>query len=140
MRIMLDTNVLVDYLICRAPFDRAAEQIVDSCRNELTDGCISSQSVADIFYILRKDFSVSERKKLLLALCEIFTVEGIDRGKLTVALENDAFSDFEDCLQAECALAFRADYIVTRNEKDYVASAVPCISPDVFCERYLKYT
>lgn len=34
MRIMLDTNVLVDYLICRAPFDRAAEQIVDICRNE----------------------------------------------------------------------------------------------------------
>ena len=67
-------------------------------------------------------------------------MEGIDRGKLTAALENDAFSDFEDCLQAECAIAFRADYIVTRNEKDYVASAVPCISPDVFCVRYLKYT
>lgn len=138
MRVLIDTNVLVDYLASRQPFDESARLIIQSCQCESIDGCVSSQSIADIYYILRKSFSVSERRSLLLALCEILTVQGIDRDKLTAALKNAQFSDFEDCLQSQCAAAFRADFIITRNEKDFVFSAVPSISPDTFCERYLK--
>jgi hypothetical protein len=48
-----------------------------------------------------------------------------------VLLNND-FDDIEDCLQAECALSVHADYIVTRNTKDYIHSKIPAILPEDF--------
>jgi len=71
-----------------------------------------------MFFILRKAFSVEERKNSLRSMCELFEVEGIDKAKILDALADDRFSDFEDCLRMECAISFRADYIVTRNNRD----------------------
>ena len=59
-------------------------------------------------FIMRKAFSVEERRNFLQSLCELFAVEGIDKAKILEALADDSFSDFEDCLQMECAIAFRA--------------------------------
>ncbi len=55
--------------------------------------------------------------------------------KLLSGLENEEFSDFEDCLQMECAKAHEADYIITRNVSDYVTSEVKAIEP----KDYLKF-
>ena len=63
-------------------------------------------------------------------------MEGIDSFKIISALDNEDFSDFEDCLLEECAVAVSADYIVTRNTKDFASSRVPAILPDEFLERY----
>ena len=82
-----------------------------------------------IFYILRKDYSEKERREVLLNLCKIFDVEGIDKVKLTLGLINKNFLDFEDCLQMECAKSYGADYIVTRNVSDYVTSEVKAVYP-----------
>ena len=49
--------------------------------------------------------------------------------KLIAGLENENFSDFEDCLQMECAKSYKADYIVTRNVSDYETSEVKAIMP-----------
>ncbi|HIW81797.1 MAG TPA: PIN domain-containing protein [Candidatus Acetatifactor stercoripullorum] len=78
--------------------------------------------------------SVEERKSLLRNLCELFEVEGIDKAQILEALANERFSDFEDCLQMECTIAFRADYIVTRNCDDFKGSRIPCIEPEEFCK------
>lgn len=59
-------------------------------------------------------------------------VESIDFGKIIQALKDDHFSDFEDCLQTQCALNIRADYIVTRNVKDFAASEIPAVTPEDF--------
>jgi len=133
MRILVDTNILVDYLLNRENFFEPAEKVVAICQQELANGAISSQSIADMFYLMRKNFSVAERKTMLLNLCDIFHVEGTDEVKVLCALVNDKFSDFEDCLQMQCALSFRADYIVTRNVKDFAASEIPAVTPEEFC-------
>jgi len=67
-------------------------------------------------------------------MCELFDVEGIDKAKLLSALKNTDFSDFEDCLQMECAEEFGADFIVSRNVNDYESSRIPCIEPGRLCE------
>ncbi len=77
-----------------------------------------------MFYILRKDYTTEERREILFNLCEIFDVEGIDKIKLLFGLVNDNFSDFEDCLQMECAKSYGAEYIVTRNVSDYSVSNI----------------
>lgn len=87
-----------------------------------------------MFFILRKDYNEKERREILLNLCKIFDVEGIDKAKITSGLANDIFSDFEDCLQMECAKSYGADYIVSRNVSDYVISEVKSIEPKDFLE------
>lgn len=82
-----------------------------------------------MFFILRKDYNAKERREILSSLCSIFDIEGIDKLKLLAGLENEEFSDFEDCLQMECAKAYEAQYIVTRNVADYTTSEVKAIMP-----------
>ena len=70
----------------------------------------------------------------MLEICKMFSVVEVGADKLISALQNDDFTDFEDCLQVECAKFFTADYIVTRNTKDYIGSAVPVIEPSDFVD------
>jgi len=134
LRILVDTNILLDYLLCREPYDQAAKNIIIACKQKQVSGCIAAHSISNMFFILRKAFSAQERRSLLRNLCDLFEVEGIDKVKILEALENENFSDFEDCLQMECAKAFRADYIVTRNVSDFKESKIPCMEPEEFCE------
>ena len=50
------------------------------------------------------------------------------------AIENSDFKDFEDCLQDRCVVSVAADYIVTRNEKDFAIAETKAITPEKFCE------
>lgn len=128
-RILIDTNVLLDYLLTREPFYSDAKKIFIACTEGRAQGCIAAHSVSNMFYILRKDYSIKERREVLLNLCMIFDVEGTDKEKLLMGLQNEDFSDFEDCLQMECAKAYGAEYIVTRNIGDYKSSEVKAILP-----------
>lgn len=131
-RILIDTNVLLDYLLTREPFYSDAKKIIIACTEGKAKGCIAAHSISNMFYILRKDYSIKERREVLLNLCMIFDVEGIDKEKLLMSLRNEEFSDFEDCIQMECAKAYRAEYIVTRNIDDYKSSEVKAILPNEY--------
>ncbi len=133
-KILIDTNVLLDYLLERDSFFEDAKKVIFSCADGKAKGCIAAHSISNMFFILRKDYNTKERREVLLNLCKIFDIEGIDKAKLISGLSNEDFSDFEDCLQMECARSYGADYIVTRNVSDYVTSEVKAIEP----KDYLK--
>ena len=133
-KILIDTNVLLDYLLEREPFFEDAKRIMVSCAEGKVKGCIAAHSIPNMFFILRKDYNVRERREVLSNLCSIFDVEGIDKAKLLSGLANEDFLDFEDCLQMECSKSYGADYIVTRNVADYSASEVKAIEPKVYLE------
>lgn len=135
MRVLLDTNILIDLIAQRPSFVENAKTILMLCTEKQIDGCIAAHSVTNAFYILRKELAADERRKILSDLCRLLTVVGIEKEKLISALENEDFSDIEDCLQAECAKEFKADYIVTRNINDYRNSAIPAILPDEFLKK-----
>lgn len=132
MLILIDTNVLLDVIARREPYVIFSEKVIDLCRQEIINGAIAGHSVLNAMYVLRKNFTLEERKEIFLSLCEFLYVESVDFGKIIQALKDDDFSDFEDCLQMQCALSLRADYIVTRNVKDFVASEIPAITPEKF--------
>jgi len=134
MRILVDTNILMDYIANREPFAENAEKIITLCIEKEINGCISAHTITNLFYILRKDLPSEKRRSTLLKLCRVFTVIGIDYLKLETALQKDKFEDLEDCLQDECAKEFTADYIVTRNIKDFENSIIQAIEPDEFLE------
>lgn len=133
-KILIDTNVLIDYLLEREPFFEDAKDVILSCADGKVKGCIAAHSIPNMFFILRKDYSAKERREVLSNLCSIFDVEGIDKAKLLAGLTNEDFSDFEDCLQMECAKSYGADYIVTRNVSDYSTSEIKAIMPKDYLE------
>ena len=137
MRVLTDTNVLIDYIANRAPYADDAEKIIVLCKDNRIEGCVAAHSMMNIFYILRKSMSVSERKTFLFSLSQITEIIGIDRQKIINAIVNDDFSDFEDCLQAECAKSFSADFIITRNVNVFENSEIKPITPDVFLQNLI---
>ena len=132
MRILIDTNILIDVVARREPFFFDAVKVFELCQKEKVEGYIAAHSVVNMAYILRKNFTSDELREILLRLCKTFTVEAIDLSKLIATLNNRDFSDFEDCLQTQCALNLRADYIVTRNVPDFSASEIPAVTPEEF--------
>lgn len=134
MRVFIDTNILLDHLIGREPYFQSADKIIKLCAEKKIQGYIAAHSITNMFYILRKDMSEKERREALLELCKILRVEGIDSVKIISGLKNKKFSDFEDCLQEECAAAIKADYIITRNKEDYAFSELQCSTAEEFLE------
>ena len=67
-RILIDTNVLLDYLLTREPYYEDAKKIVLACAEGKVVGCIAAHSISNMFFILRKDYSAVERRKVLINL------------------------------------------------------------------------
>lgn len=134
MRILIDTNVILDALTGRQPHFDDSDKIIKFCADKKVQGYLAAHSISNIFYILRKDMSIEDRRIVLLNLCEILEVEGVDSRKVKSALNRGDFKDLEDCIQDECAAAIKADYIVTRNKKDFENSTVPAILPQEFLD------
>lgn len=136
MRILVDTNVIVDDFLKREPFYQDSHKIVQLCSGDEVEGFLAAHSITNLFYILRKSFSNSQTREMILELFKAFNVESIDTSKLIRALVNENFKDFEDRLQIECAVAIKANYIVTRNTEDFSESEISCVTPAEFCSMF----
>jgi predicted nucleic acid-binding protein len=134
MDVLIDTNVLLDSIEQRSPFQNNADKILQACYTGAVNGFIAAHSITNMFFILRKAYSVGERKQFLLELCRLLTVVGIDNETITNAIRNENFPDVEDGLQSECAKEVNADFIVTRNISDFRNSSIPAILPEDFLQ------
>lgn len=132
MRVLIDTNVILDILEKREPFYGASSDVLSLCASNKINGFIAFHSVSNIFYILRKRYSAEDRRHLLLGILKFLRVANVNHENVQHALERDDFSDFEDCLQDECAAWNHAEYIITRNTSDFFASSIPAITPADF--------
>ena len=132
MTILVDTNIVLDALLKRKPYADEAEMIITKCADREIIGYLAAHSIPNLFYILRKNYSQKERRQFIKNLCDVFYISALNMEKIRSAIENEAFNDFEDCLQEECAVEIMADYIVTRNPADYKESRVKVIEPGEF--------
>lgn len=133
MVVLVDTNVVIDFLITREPFYEASAEVIMKCANKELDGHIAFHSIPNLWYILRK-IPEDKRRKWLYDICECLKVEGISHEDVLKAIKMAEFKDFEDCLQDRCAEKIMAEYIITRNVKDFEGSIVPAVLPEEFLE------
>ncbi len=138
MRVLIDTNIILDWLMCREPFHDDSRLVMKECMFGDLKGYISAHTLTDLFYILRKDFDVEKRKDLLLLLCERLRVIPENADMIMTVLNRPEWPDLEDGLQMQCAKEKELDYIVTRNIKDFVKSPVPAIAPERIREMLQK--
>lgn len=134
MVILIDTNVALDFLTVRQPFYHNAKAILQACASDEIQGYIAFHSLPNIFYILRKGYSDEDRRSMLKNLCLVLQVTEASHNRVCDAISRDEFSDFEDCLQDECAQEVSADFIVTRNVDDFKHSRIKAITPEEFLQ------
>ncbi len=125
MKIMIDTNIVLDLLLKRSPFVGDAVKLFEQAEKKRIDAYITANSVTDIVYILRKAYSLTEIKEHLRKLFSFINIAGITPGDVSNALDLNA-PDFEDALLMQCARRYEIDIIVTRNKEDFKYSPVKC--------------
>ena len=136
MVILVDTSIILDVLEERENFVEQSSKILEMCAQKIIKGYIAFHSVSNIFFILRKKYSKSDRRELLKIILDILEVTGASHSQVRQAVEKEYFDDFEDCLQDECAKAVKADYIITRNKTDFSFSDTKAVTPEEFLEVY----
>ncbi|MEM9091706.1 MAG: PIN domain-containing protein [Cyanobacteria bacterium P01_F01_bin.53] len=128
MRVLIDTNIILDFLLEREPFFQDAERLFQAIALESVTGYMTATTLTDIFYIARKHTKSIEQARLAvsstLAALEICPV---NRSVLESALSS-GLTDFEDAVQIACAVDQGLDAILTRDAKGFVQSTVPTLS------------
>lgn len=135
MVVLIDANVILDYIASREPFDRDAYKVIEMCCTGKINGYLAFHSVSIIWYTLRKFVpDTSERRNWMKKILQIVRVTGASHEAVLQAIDMEYFKDFEDCLQEQCAKTVNAAYIVTNNIKDFKKSVIQAITPGNLCE------
>ena len=134
MKLFIDGNILLDVLQKREPHYRDSSMIWKLCETEKDIGYVSSLSLNNLVYVMRRELNPAEIRDVLKKLSLIFHFIEVKPSDLEKAAEKKG-SDYEDAVQCVSAERVDADYIITRNVRDYRESPVPALTPSEYLMR-----
>jgi predicted nucleic acid-binding protein len=127
-KVFLDTNVLLDFLLDRKPFNNDIAEIIEESINKSLQLCVSSVTVTHANYIIGRFEGVKSAKLKTKKILELVTVENV--GETTVHKSTKSkFKDFENGVQNFCAVESNHKIITTRNVKDFKESKLAILTP-----------
>lgn len=133
IQVLLDNDVVLDFILKRPPFDVEAKAIFDCAGRREIKIYISTITPINAFYTTRKEKGKDIASQAVEGLLKIVEVCRTNKSVLQDAFTLN-FSDFEDAVQCASAIAENLDAIITRNAKDYKLSPVKVFSPDEFLQ------
>lgn len=128
MKLLIDANVLLDVLWNREPYVQDSSVIWKLCETERAKGYVTTLTFANLVYIMRKKLDSKNMEEILRSLSLIFEFADFCVSDLFHAAERN-WNDFEDAVQSVIAERVHADYIITRNVRDFTKSKVPAFTP-----------
>jgi predicted nucleic acid-binding protein len=131
VKILIDCDVLLDVMAGREKFLADSARVLDACETGKIHGAIAWHTLANAYYLADDG---KQALKFFDDLLSFVEVVGGDTESARTAIHS-GFVDFEDALQSVCAAKFGADFIVTRNVKDYRLSRIKAIAPADFIEK-----
>lgn len=129
MKVLFDTNVLLDILLNREPFATPAAVALSKAEKGELSGYACATTVTTIFYLCRKAVGKDAASQHIRTLLSILEVAPVNRKVIEGALQVD-FTDFEDAVLSESAVLVSAETIVTRNKKDFAKSPISVYTPE----------
>ena len=129
MDLMLDNNIVLDHIGRRQPFYELSRKVCLLGITGEANTFISVNMLTDIYYIMKKDFGSAQVQNLIENNLSFLQLVGVSPDDAQTALSRK-WDDFEDCLVATCAEKIKANYIITRNVKDFRASKIEAITPE----------
>ena len=129
MKVLFDTNVVLDLLLDRAPFSEASARVLSRVEAGELVGYLCATTVTTIHYLASKPLGAQRAIAEVRKLLALFEIAPVNRPILENALDS-GFSDFEDSVLHAAACLVGAEAIVTRNESDFSRSEIPVYSPE----------
>lgn len=134
MKLLIDANILLDVLQMRQPHYHDSSIIWKLCETEQVKGYVSALTFANLVYVMRKELDPEVIRRTLQTLSLIFELTDLEVSDIAHASEME-WGDFEDAVQCATAERIRADYIITRNVRDFTKSKVMALTPGEFIAR-----
>jgi len=128
LNVLLDTNVVLDVLLARAPWVNDAADVWDAHHESRLNAYVAAFSIPTIFYVVRRQNDLTEAHEAVRVCLETLEIASVGRSTLDLARQQPG-SDFEDALQIASALEAGVDAIVTRDLAGFAQSPVPAITP-----------
>ena len=132
MKVLIDTNVALDFLLHREDYRNAENVYLLAEENKIT-GYISASAVTDIFFLAKGTLGKKPTKEALKKLLKVFKPATVTDNHIFYALYLE-WDDFEDSVQYVVGESLEVDYIITRNTKDYTPSTISAVTPEKFIE------
>ena len=128
MKLLIDTNVLLDVFLCREQFLADAKKLFIMKQFRDAELWIAAQSYTDLYYVGAKAHGSAHMQEILKEVSPLLNACSLDGADISNALSEQ----WEDCLIWRAAKKIKADYIVTRNAADFVRSDIPVLTPAKF--------
>jgi predicted nucleic acid-binding protein len=133
-KIFIDTDIVIDVLAERKPFYLSAAKVFSLAAEKKIDLYISPVLIANLFYILRKEFGRELAINKIRKLRNIVKIATVNDEIVDLVLSSE-FKDIEDGFQYYCALQEGISFLLTRNTKDFIGHEIAIMN----CEEYLEY-
>jgi len=131
-KILIDTDVILDFFFDRKPFSESSAIILNMCERKHIQGFVTPVIISNSYYLLRRNAQhdkVIDKLKQLLSITDVLNMNK----QIIVNAINSNFKDFEDALQNFAAVSNGdIDVIVTRNVKDFKKSEIAVLTPESF--------
>lgn len=128
MRVLLDTNIIVDVALERQPYFGDSETVVSLVEQGQIEGYISASTFSDLYYIIRKEKGRNLTLEFLREISAFCQVATVNQDAINMALGAN-FRDFEDAIQYSTAIINNLDAIVTRNPQDFPVATPRILTP-----------
>ena len=135
MKILIDANIIFDVAQLRYPFYEDSALLLKMCQSGQVDGYIALHSISSFYYVFGK--GQKDKAKIFIKNILHFITIATPQNKEVLAANEIKMSDLEDSLQIAAALSCNAQYIVTRNCKDFLLSSITAITPNAFNKKIL---
>ena len=129
MRVLVDTNVVLDVLLERRPFVGASAEVFGLVEHSRIEGLLCATTITTIDYLLTQAMPRPIARHALQKLLELFEVASVNRTVLEEALKSK-IADFEDAMLDQAGRLAGAEAIVTRNQKDFRHATLKVLGPD----------
>ncbi|PAX60596.1 PIN domain-containing protein [Brunnivagina elsteri] len=128
MRVLIDTNIVLDFLLQREPFFQDAELLFQAMDSGQVVGYVTATTLTDIFYIARKyTRSLEQARQAVSETLTVMAICPVNRAVLESAIAS-GLTDFEDAVQIFCAVAEGLEAILTRDKQGFLSSSISVLS------------
>ncbi len=129
MKILFDTNVILDVFLARQPFLENAAKLLAKVEQNKIEGILGATTITTLYYLIAKQLGSKQTKEVIEKLLDLFEVGPVDRLVLRTSLSLD-FPDYEDAILYQVALYNQAQGIVTRDRRGFSKGTLPVYSPE----------
>ncbi len=133
MKVLLDTNVVLDTLLKREEFYRDSVKIFALVEYKKITGYLCANSLTTIFYLLRKKYDNASCMQVIDNILKLFSIANVDKSVLLQSLQNCGI-DYEDSVIYTSASKAKVDFVITRDKRGFENSPVKILSPKEFLD------